>query len=225
MGAVVVLRWGGLRSEGQGRRIGSEPLFPARPAASTHRTAGTPSVFPSCPDTSPPRAATGDLREASIKALLAQCVRWSVVDWLRFVNAKKRQPEKVTRSSRPVETLGAEDPGIAAIIWPKSGATIWAIGGVKIREVFGQDLERIPHRALLRAVSWNQSYAEILREFAPLTRGQLRGRIYRARRKADKLWKRALAQREWHWEQERRDAIKHPKVGGFRGGRHTRRTI
>lgn len=157
--------------------------------------------------------------EASMKALLAQAVRWSVVDWLRHVNAKKRRPEP-KRSAAPVERVGQEDPSIEAIIWPGAGKTIWAIGGIKIREVFGPDLEKIPHRVLLRAVTWGVSYAEILRTFAPLTRNQLRGRVYRARQKANKLWRQARVEREARWEDERRQDRRGDKVGGFRGGRH-----
>jgi hypothetical protein len=158
--------------------------------------------------------------EGSMKALLAQAVRWSVVDWLRYINGKKRRLEDPKRSSTAVESIGQEDPGIEAIIWPGAGVTVWAVGGIMIREVFGQNLEKIPHRALLRAQLWGKSYAEILRDFAPITRNQLRGRLYRARRKANKLWQRALVRREATWEQERREDRKNLKVGGFRGGRH-----
>ena len=160
--------------------------------------------------------------EASLKALLAQAVRWSVVDWLRYVNAKKRRPEAAQRADVPVERIGAEDPGIEALIWPGAGKTVWAIGGINIREVFGQDLERIPHRALLRAVTWGLSYNDIQRRFN-VTRNQLRGRVYRGRQKANKLWQRALARREARWEEERREDRKNSRVGGFRGGRHHQR--
>lgn len=160
--------------------------------------------------------------EASLKALLAQCVRWSVVDYLRRVNAKKRRGVESKRLNVPVdvEALGRDDPSIEAILWPKPGKTIWAIGGIKVREVFGEHLEKIPHRALLRALAWGKGYRAILRDNPGLTRNQLRGRLYRARRKAHKLWERALAKREGRWEEARRDERRRPRVGGFRGGRH-----